>query len=56
MTNMYKTRFPSEMTDTQRSFVIEMLKGIIPRKQSLIDITEEIENAVIPVRESVQAG
>ncbi len=56
MTNIYKTRFPSEMTDTQRNFVIEMLKGIIPRKQTLIDVAEEIENAIVPVRESVQAG
>lgn len=56
MTNIYKTTYPSEMTDTQRNFVIEMLKGMIPSKQSVIDITEEIENAVNQTRPAVQAG
>lgn len=56
MTNIYKTTYPSEMSDTQRSFVIEMLKGMIPRKQSLIDIAEEIENAIVPTRPAVQAS
>lgn len=54
MINMYKTTFPSEMSDTQRNFVIEMIKGIIP--QSVPDIIEEIENAIIQTLPVVPAG
>lgn len=56
MVNRYKTTFPNEMSDSQRNFVIEMLKGMIPRKHP-IDVSEEIEHAVfIPNGSPVPAG